>query len=309
MAATDVTLIYEGNDITERVMIAQCVCMDMSRGISDCLDIRLEEAATWLRWNPQAGDRIQVKRSGYDSGALYVNTIIPQDGAFRILATAMKPGAKRVGYRSYQDMTFTQVMSICAAECDMGAKLYGISGVMRYKYLIRDRETAPGFMARLARHEGTLLKAINGSFAAIGIEYAQGLKAAQKITLDMSREGIRYVNNRESSWAGVKIISPWCTASAIDSAGKGEVRLFTNLPVHDEAQAKRWAKGLLMDHNRQTEVLELEMVFNPGNTAGARIDIAGSDSVAGEWIIDKAENDFIGDTSRLRLVRCISTIY
>ena len=309
MAATDVTLIYEGKDITGRVMVAQCVHKDVSSGVCDCLDIRLEEATTWIGWGPQTGDTIRVQRSGYDSGTLYVNTIIPVDGAFRILATAMKPGAKRVRYCSYPNMTLMQIMSINAAECGMGARLYGVSGVIRYNYLIREHETAPGFMSRIARHEGALLKAINGNFAAIGIEYAQGLKAGQKIKLDMTRPGIRYIDNRESRWTGVKIVSPWCTASATDSAGKGEVRTFSNLSLRDGAQAKRWAKGLLIDHNRQAEVLELEMVFNPANTAGARIDIEGSDSVAGNWIIDTAENDFIGDTSRIRLVRCITTIY
>lgn len=309
MAATDVTLIYEGKDITGRVMVAQCVHKDVSRGVCDCLDIRLEEATTWMGWGPQTGDSIRVQRSGYDSGTLYVNTIIPEDRAFRILATAMKPGAKRVRYGSYQDKTLMQIMSMCAAECGMGIRLYGINGNIRYNYLIREHETAPAFMSRIARHEGAILKAINGNFAVIGIEYAQSLKAGQKIILDMTRSGIRYIDNRESKWTGAKIVSPWCTASATDSAGRGEVRTFTNLSLRDGAQAKRWAKGLLLDHNRQAEILVLEMVFNPGMTAACRVDITGNSSIGGTWITDAVEHDFMNDATRIWLMRCITTIF
>lgn len=93
MENADVTLLYEDTDITDQVVIAECVHRDVSRLECDCLSIRLENAETWFRWGPKKNDRIKVMRNKYDSGDLYLNTIVPEDGAFRILATAMKSGA------------------------------------------------------------------------------------------------------------------------------------------------------------------------------------------------------------------------
>ena len=309
MTNSDVTLLYEGTDITNQVIIAECVHRDVSRWECDCLNIRLENAETWFRWGPKKNDRIRVRRNGYDSGELYLNTIVPDDGAFRILATAMKSEAKQCRYQTYKGMTLAQIMQVNAAECGMRAKQYGISGAIQYPYLLRENESAPSFLARIAEHEGALLKVWGGCFTAISIESAQALSAAHEVALDMSQPGLRYIERRDMKWSGVKIISPYCTGSATDSAANGEERVFTDLPVFDDAQAKRWANGLLLTHNRLAETLVIESAFNPGYTAAARISITGNDNVAGDWIIDEVEHDFINATSRAKLFRCITTIF
>ena len=308
MAVSEVTLIYEGKDITGSVMVAECVHRDASRGESDCLNITLERAKTWMGWNPKVNDSIRVKRNGYDSGVMYLNTIIPESGTFRMLATAIKSVNRPVKCASYTDMTLMQIMRLNAAECGMGARIYGAFGAGRYSYMIRDGETAAAFIDRLLTMEGAVFKAQGGDFIAIGIEYAQGVDAGNAVTLDMSKPGTRYVDRRSAKWAGVKIVSPLCSGSARDSAATGETRVFSNLPVRNYAEAKRWAKGLLIANNRQAEVLTIESTFNPGYTAMARVDVKGNDQLAGKWIVDSAEHDFIHDITRVDLLRCISTI-
>ena len=81
LAQADMTLIYKGTDITKQVDIIECVCRDVSGSESDCLNLKVDHADQWFRWGPQKNDTIQVKRNGYDSKTLYLNTVIPEDGA------------------------------------------------------------------------------------------------------------------------------------------------------------------------------------------------------------------------------------
>ena len=309
MADTEVTLIYEGIDITDSVLIAGCVHRDVSRSESDCLKLRLENAETWFRWGPKANDRIRVKRNGYDTGELYLNTVLPEDGSYVILATGMKCGAKQERFQTYRDMTLAQIMQLCAAECGMGARLYGVDGATLYPYLLREELSAPAFLEQLCACEGALLKCLDGDFVAIGIEYAQKLFAVQTLEVDMGQTGVRYMDRRDMRWAGVQILSPYASGSALDAAAGGQTRLFGDLPVQDDAQAKRWAKGLLLPHNRQAETLVVESPFNPGYTAAARVDVDGNDDVFGAWIIDEVEHDLIEGTSCARMLRSITTIF
>ena len=97
----DLTLIYEGVDITDDVDIIECVCYDRSGGEADCLNMRLDHADKWFRWGPQKNDRIRVTRSGYDTKMLFLNTIAPEDGTYRIYATGAKSAAFPARYMTF----------------------------------------------------------------------------------------------------------------------------------------------------------------------------------------------------------------
>ena len=88
-------LIYEGKDITQYADVRKCVHRDVSFGRSDSLELELEHAAIWHSWNPQQDDRLQVMHDGYDTGSLYLNTILPEKGRYRILATSLPSAAWR----------------------------------------------------------------------------------------------------------------------------------------------------------------------------------------------------------------------
>ena len=78
--------------------------------------------------------------------------------------------------------------------------------------------------------------------------------------------------------------------------------------MDDNAQAKRWASGLLLMHNRQSEMLELAMDFNPGYTAMVRINVKSSTASNGQWIVHETEQDLLNGRTKAKLLRCVTTI-
>ena len=303
-ARKDLRLFYNGTDITKDVDIIECVMKDTSGGESDCLNLLLDHADKWFKWGAQKNDTLRATRSKYDTKTLYLNTIAPEEGAYRIYATGSRGAPKTRKWEYYEKKTLSVILGACAGESGMSVKLCGISGGILYDYLIREYMTAGEFAEQLLNREGAILKCMDGKYTAIGIEYAQGLSAAHKVNIDDKRFDTRYTDRREMNWGSVEIKTPFGKGKA--SGGKGNMnRVITDIPVTGNGQAMRWAKGILLHHNRQNEILEIETDFNPGYTAMVRIDVDSKNDTRGQWIIDEVKHDMLIGRSRAKMLRCV----
>ncbi len=301
----DLKLYYQGVDITDKIAILECVVKDTSGGQSDCLNLKIDHADKWFKYGAKKNDVLRVTRGGYDSMNLYLNTVAPEEGAYRIYATGRKCVAFPEKWQSWEGASLTTVMGNLAGEGGMGSQMNGVSGGISYPYLLREHMGAPAFLEQLLNRESAVLKCMNGKFCAIGIPYAQNLKAMQKVDLGTVLFDGTYVDRRDTKWRSVTIETPFGSGKATDpKASDGKDRVITEIAATDAAMAKRWAKGILLCHNRKSEILTLERDFNPGYTAMVKLKIGGGSDAAGEWLIDTAEQDLLRGRSRIKLLRC-----
>ena len=300
---------WNGKDITDRVNIAGCVVRDYSGNKSDCLDLTLENAADWFRWGPEEDDEIVLTEGKYSTGRLFLGAVAPDGNRYRVLATSLPKAAGRRAWQSWNGTSLGAVFDACAAECGMEARIYGVSRDIPYAYLLRKQETAAGLLARVGEWEGMTVKAYDGVFRGIGITYAQERARAAAMSLDAEGGGAVYRNRPRVKWAGVEVRSPWAAASARDTAvTSGEIRVFPNLPARTVEQAGRWARGLLLSHNRTAETLEVSEKLNTDLLSMARADVTADGAMGGKWIIDEAEHDFVNETTRAVMYRVIGTV-
>ena len=302
-------LYYQGVDIADDVDIIKCVHHEASGGRCDCLEIEMENAGSWYAWGPQTDDEIIAALNGYQTGKLYLNTILPQDGRYRVLATSLPSIARRKSCATYIGMTMRDILASCAAECSMNSAVYGMDDGITYPFLMRKTEGAAAFIDRLMTWEGAAFKAVGGRFAGIDITSAQSAMADQSIELTSKQSGVTHLKRDDMKWAGLTIRTPYAECSAVDDDVQNGIYItMTDLPALDDVQAGRWARGLLLHNNRKAEKLTLSMEFNPGLSAMARIDIDSTTGTDGMWIVDEAAHDFIAGKSSATLLRCIETI-
>ena len=302
-------LFYNDKDITKYVDILGCVMRDRSGRESDCLDLKVDHANKWFNWGVAKNDRLRVTRSGYDSGTLFLNTIAPEEGAFRIYATSARCAPFPARWASYEKKTLSSIMSTCAAESGMGARQSGISGGIFYEYLLRENMSSPVFLEQLVNREGAVLKCLSGNFVAIGIDYAQGLEVKHEIDLKAKVFNVRYTDRRDQSWRSVTISTPFGSGTASDTHSNGQSRVITDITVDNNAQARRWARGILLCHNRESEQLEVEMDFNPGYTAMVRVNVRSEKTDAnGAWVVDRVDHNMLDGRTKAKLLRCVTGI-
>ena len=301
-------LIYEGRDITQSVQILQCVHRDASVGRSDSLDIILNHAADWYRWKPKAGDTIEISHKGYTTGALYVNTVRPEGKEYRILATSLPPNAWQNAWRSYRQMTFEEIVTQCATECGMTGEVYGARFSTPYGHLQRKNTGAAAFLQRLCFLEGAALKAYNGKMQAIFIPYAQDQRTVRSLRLTGEETGLVYTHTPEAKRGFVRVVTPDFEVTVTDSGATGCKGKVISAPAMDTITASRWARGVLLMCNREAETLEVSIGFDPAMTALARVEVIGNSAFAGGWLVDEAEHDLYNEKTRVKLVRCVTTV-
>lgn len=300
---------YENTDITDIVEVRECLYRDTSGNRCDSLDIVFENAASWYSMGPKEDDRIVISHNGYHTGIMYVNTILPENGHYRIFATSLPCAARSKGYQSFAGKSLYEIMRICAAGSGMDSKMYGIDGGIVIPYIQRENESYAAFLHRLLKLEGAALKCINGSYTAIGYEYAEARAAHQTIEVVADQSGMEYRRSGQALRT-LTIKTPLAFATAEDTSvpEKHSSITLNEYPARDNIQAGRWARNLLRQMNRQCESLYLPSEFNAGYDAMTRIDITGSNDAAGEWLIEETTHDFINLRSTAKMHRCNSTI-
>ena len=300
---------YQGKDITGFVIPRRCVAKDTAGGRCDSLEIEFENAASWYGWEPEEDDKILVAHDGYDTGTMYVNTILPEDGRFRILATALPCKARRRQWRSFAGKTIEEIMQSAAMACGMDYALFGVDGHAIIPYIEQENEGSAAFLNRLLKCEGATLKCVNGKLTGIGLLYAQERRAHQTVELRADQKGAEY-RRSGAKLHSLTVKTPYARARATDEGVPTNhgAETVTEHPAVDDIQAGRWARGLLLAKNRTCESVSFQSEFNCGLTAMTRIDITGDMDATGEWLIETAEHDFINRKSSVLMHRCSGTI-
>lgn len=300
---------YEGTEISGYVIPSGCIHKEASHGKADVLEMTFRRSAAWNRWDPETDDIIQLTHGDYDTGRMYVNTVVPEGNEYRLIATALPSAAERKAWGCYRNISLISMMRRMAEECDIQATLYGIDGDITYDYLQRKNEGCAAFLDRLCLWEGAALKTYDTYFRGIGIASAQERGAARSWHLDAEQDGVRYLHQPGKKWSAVVVRTPWAEAIAVDSDAKnGYKKIITDLPAMDKITAGRWARGILLSHNREADRLRIETRFDPGAEAMARAEITGNTGAAGSWIIDEVEHDLMNERTSINLLRVVDTI-
>lgn len=299
---------YQGTDITNLVEVRECISRDTCGGRCDSLQMEFENAAGWYNWGPKEDDQIIVAHNGYDTGVMYLNTVLPEDGRYKIMATALPCIARKKEYRSFTNRTIEEIMRFCGMVTGMRFAIYGIDGNTTIPYIQQENESAAAFLNRLLQWEGAQLKCVNGKYVAIGIGFAQDRQPNQTLEMSAKQQGTEY-RRGGAKIKSVTVKTPYAKATAEDLiVASSHAQIVLDLPASNNIQAGRWARGTLLHRNRKDEILTVETEFNAGFSALTRIDITGSTDATGEWLIEEAEHDFINKTSRAKMLRCIRTI-
>ena len=300
---------YQGKDITGMVQVNTCIIRDTAAGRCDSLELEFGNAAGWYSWGPEEDDQVLVAHGGYDSGPMYVNKILPEDGKYRILAGSLPCRAREKKYRSFIGWTIEEIMRSCAASSGMDYKLFGVDGGTVIPYIERDNEGCASFLYKLLTLESAALKCVNGRYAAISFEYAQARSATQTMRLSAKQEGARYRRDG-TMYKSVTVKTPYAEATAEDAlVGDNHTGITINdLPAMNNVQAGRWARGKLLYLNRQCESVVVQSTFNAGMTALARIDITGDTDATGTWLVEEVEHDIKNLATTATMRRCSFSI-
>lgn len=291
-----IELSYEGRDITADVSIA-CAWHDMyAEGHADELELRCADTkALWDSWGPKDGDRIRLSDGVATTGELIAESVRPRSSLIAIRSMAVPTEATRERrWKSWEEVRLLQLASEISSRYGLALQTYGLTDRL-YSYV--DQMGLPDlqFLAKRCAFEGASLLAYDGRLIIYDGLWMDG--QAPQGTLDVvAGQDYRFDSDEDHRYGTCKVTdgTTWGTFVA-DAAGKTYTKVLSDR-ISNQAEADRWARGLLRHVNKPTRTLELHTdTLMRQFAAGSVVEIHAP--AAASWdglaVIDHMRHDYV----------------
>lgn len=295
-------LYYNGTDIYNDVSVNYCVHEMYAEKQADTLVIRFNDTkGTWSKWNPADGDVIRFTEGASDTGKMFIHSMKPENGLFTIRAMSMPKSGTTKKSKSWEGVRFLQLANEIAAAHGLTFQNYGCEDQV-YPYLKQENETDFALFSRLCTLEGCQMLIFDGKLLAYNEQYIESQTPAG--TLEVDENGnFTYEDNRAACYGSCEISSgsfsgkfqaPGATNTAVLRPDKA-------IPVTSNAEAARFAKGLLRNANKYGHTGQFSKALLTGYAAASLLKLATKKASAwdGTVFVYKVRHDFVGNKSTL----------
>lgn len=295
-------LYYNGTDIYHDVSVNYCVHEMFAEKQADTLVIRFNDTkGTWSKWNPAAGDTLRLTEGASNTGKMFIHSMKPENGLFTIRAMSMPKSGATKKSKSWEGVRFLQLANEIAGNHGLTFQNYGCADQV-YPYLRQNNETDFAFFSRLCMLEGCQMLIYDGKLLAYNEQYIERQTPAG--TLEVDENGVfTYHDDRAACYGS-------CEVSSGSYSGKFKAPNATNtavlrpdkaIPVTSNAEAARFAKGLLRNANKYGRTGQFSKALLTGYAAASLLRLKTKKASAwdGAVFVYKVRHDFVGNKSTL----------
>ena len=295
-------LYYNGTDIYNDVSVNYCVHEMFAEKQADTLVIRFNDTkGVWSKWNPTADDTLRLKEGASDTGKLFIHSMKPENGLFTIRALSMPKSGTTKHSKSWEGVRFLQLGNEIAKKHGLTFQNYGCVDQL-YPYLKQDNETDFALFSRLCMQEGCQMLIYDGKLLAYNEQYIE--KQTPAGTLEVDENGnFTYEDNRGRCYGSCEISSGSFSGkfTAPGAVNTAVLRPDKPIPVTSNAEAARFAKGLLRNANKYGHTGRFSKSLLLGYAAASLLQLKTKKASAwnGTVFVYKVRHDFVGNKSTL----------
>jgi phage protein D len=295
-------IIYEGVDIYPDVSLNSCTHEMYAAGKSDKLTVKFNDTRQlWDVWEPEAEQSIEIQDGTAGTGKMFVKSILPENGLITLTALSCPPQAYDVNNKSWEKATLHQLINDIANNNHLTAELHGVEN-QAYSYVKQEQQSDIAFIHDRLMLESCACLIYNGKLVAYSEPYMESI--APKETLELTKDtNYEYLDNAGQAYKSVNVYCGTLTGafSAPDGTGGRTLRTTITTQVGAEAEANRFARGILRNANKSTHTGIIWHDFTPQTAPGSTIKIKtnGAASWDGAAFVYRVRHDYIKKTSKL----------
>lgn len=295
-------LYYNEADIYNDVSVNYCVHEMHAEKQADTLVIRFNDTkGVWSKWNPAAGDTLRFKEGASDTGKMFIHSMKPENGLFTIRAMSMPKSGATKKSKSWEGVRFLQLANEFAANHGLTFKNYGCADQV-YQYLRQDNEGDFSMFSRLCMLEGCQMLIYDGCLLAYNEQYIENQTPAGALEVD-ENGNFTYQDNRAACYGSCEVASGIYSGifKAPNPANTAILRPDKPIPVNSNAEAARFAKGLLRNANKYGHTGQFSKSLLTGYAAASLLKLKTTKASAwdGTVFVYKVRHDFVGNKSTL----------
>lgn len=296
-----IQITYNGVNITGSVSVNRCYHDMFADGSSDTLHLRANDVkGLWDSWGPAPGDEIRVDYDTISTGTMFLVGAKPQGGYFDIFAQSAPPSGYVKQYKAWQQVRLLQIGEEIAERHGLKFSSYGVEDHL-YPYILQDGVGDFAFLRQRARLEGCAFQIYNKRLILYSEKYMEAVQPTQTLTLGVDGE-YQFYDNRPELY-GSCVVSQGQYAGEF-AAGNGSARVYRPEVlggVNSDAEAKRFAEGLLRAENKRCRRGFARVKVLAGYAAGSMLNLKTERAASwdGRVFLDHVRNDYARNKSKL----------
>lgn len=295
-------LYYNGTDIYNDVSVNYCVHEMFAEKQADTLVIRFNDVkGIWSRWNPAAGDTLRFTEEASDTGKMFIHSMRPENGLFTIRAMSMPKSGATKRSKSWEGVRFLQLANEIAGNHGLTFQNYGCTDQL-YPYMKQENETDFALFSRLCTLEGCQMLIYDGKLLAYNEKYIEGRTPAGSLEVGDGGNYV-YMDNQAGCYGSCEISSGVYSGAfkAPGAKSTAVLRPERPIPVTSNAEAARFAKGLLRNANKYGRTGQFSRSLLTGYAAASllRLKTAKASAWDGTVFLYKVRHDYVGNKSTL----------
>lgn len=297
-------IIYEGTDIYPEISVHRCFHDMFADKQSDELLLKLNDTRElWDRWSPKKGDTISVEDGAAKTGKMFVESVVPESGLITLRAYSAPQSTKDKRSKSWEKVKFLQLIQEIAGRHGLTVETYGITD-QTYDYVEQNNLPDFAFLQARCTLEGAAFLVYDGKLVVYDEAYMEGQQPVDTITITPAND-FEYRDEGAYAYGSAEAVNGGLTGTFSAPAGGDKVlRKILPFRMTDQAEADRFAKGLLRDANKEATVATLWTGTLLREYAAGSVVTLSTESVAswdGTAFVSRIRHDYVKSRSKLYL--------
>lgn len=288
------------NDITSSIAVASCYYDMHAEGQADSLLITFSDTKKqWENWKPSAeGDTVRITDGAIDSGKMYLDSLKPENGKYRLDAFSTPKSAFSKKSRSFDGLSLPQLAKKIADDNKLKVKLYDVPET-QVKYVQQKGQSDLAFLQSMCKQAGVAFVVHDETLCLYSQKHLENKAAAKTITPGQ-KDDIKATKDKHAVFSTCELRNGTYTGVANDSGVKsGKTHRETvQAAWSSQADANAAAAARLRELNKNGNSAELEMSMQRQLAAGSVVDL-DCNGWKGKAFIYRIRHDLLNKKSRL----------
>lgn len=297
-------ILYEGVDIYPDVSVNRCYHDMYGEKQSDELLLKLNDTRQlWDVWSPKKGDTIAIEDGAAKTGKMFVESVVPESGVVALRAYSMPQSVKDKRSKSWEKVKLLQLAQEIAGRHGLTLETYGITD-QTYDYVEQNNLPDFAFFQSRCTLEGAAFLVYDGKLVVYDEAYMEGQAPADTITITPASD-FEYRDEGASTYGSAEVVNGGMTGTFSAAAGGDKVlRKILQIPVTNQSEADRFARGILRDANKAASTGTLwagSLLRNYAAGSVVAMATEGAKSWDGPAFISRIRHDYVKSRSKLYL--------
>lgn len=289
-----------GKDITSSISVQTCTYDMNAEGEADCLRMIFSDpTGVWEKWQSKKdGDMARITDGAIDSGAMFIDTLKPKDGAYELVAYSTPRSAFTKRSRSFNELSLPRLAAKIASEHKLKVKTFSVPET-RVCYTQQRGMGDLAFLHEQCKRAGAAFVVFDGTICLYGQKAMEEREANYTLTLGAT-DKFTVTEDKQSAYSAVELANGSYIGKANDSAAAGDkmYRETVTAAWAGQAEANAHAAAKLRELNKGGKRAELETSTRRQLAAGSVVRLVCKGWM-GNAFVYRIRHDLLAKRSRI----------